>query len=766
MPRVPSRARWLALLLASSCSSVPERVELAGSSSTSTTNGEIQLEQILDGTFAAEDFGPAWWLEDNGLATLERSSDGQGQDLVRYDPATGERSVVVAARQLVPEGASAPLRIADYSFSADGEKILVFTNTRRVWRQHTRGDYWVLDRRSGALRQLGAGLEEARLQFAKFDPAGERVAYLYRSDLYVERLADGQITRLTHDGSDTLINGTFDWVYEEEWSLRDGFRWSPDGQRIAFWQIDASQVGEFRLIDNLAGLYSEVFRYRYPKVGTTNPSCRIGTIAAEGGEVRWIDIEGHSSDHYVARMEWAASSSELILQHFNRLQNECRVLLAEVANGASRAVLVERGDAWVEECDDLRWFDEGQRFTWVSERDGWRHLYLVERDGSSVALRTPGDYDVVSIQHIDAAAGWVYFLASPEDPTQRFLYRVRLDDSAGAAPERITPQQRGTHAYQISPDGRWAIHRASSFDGPQTVELVELPSHRVVRTLTDNAELKRKLAELHRGPSEFFRVAIEPEDRPGEKVELDGWILRPPDFDASKRYPVLVHVYGEPAAQTVLDRWGGRNHLWHTLLAQHGYIVLSIDNRGTPAPRGRDWRKSIYGQIGILAPQDQAAALRALQQRWSYLDPTRVAIWGWSGGGSMSLNAIFRYPELYQTAMAIAFVANQRFYDTIYQERYMGLPETNPEGYRDGSPITHAHRLQGNLLLVYGTGDDNCHYQNCEALVDELIRRDKPFDMQIYPNRTHSISEGANTSRHLYTRLTRYLEEHVPVGGR
>ncbi len=767
-PRIDSRLARVASLLATllfspGCSSNPERL---APTEEAKSAGEITLEQLFNGHFRAEGFGPAWWLDNNGLATLESASDGKGRDLVRYDPATGQREIIVAAQQLVPPGESEPLRISDYRFSADGGRVLVFTNTQRVWRYHTRGDYWLLDRSSGELRQLGQGFEEGQLQFAKFDPLGRRVAYLYRHDIYVENVADGLRTRLTQDGSDTLTNGTFDWVYEEEWGLRDGFRWSPDGERIAFWQIDAALVGQFSLIDNTSQLYSEVRRYRYPKVGTTNPTCRIGAVSADGGDIRWMKLGGHPSDDYVARMEWADNSSELMLQRFNRLQNECQVMFADVTTGETRTVFADRGEAWVEECDDVKWFDDGQRFTWVSERDGWRHLYFLSRDGTSITLVTPGDYDVVSIQHIDAERGWVYFTASPDDPTQRFLYRARLDGGDGENPVRITPQRHGTHAYQISPNGEWAIHRYSGFDSPATIEMVSLPAHRVLRTMTANAALKRKLALVNKGPSEFFRVEIETDDGVGEKAELDGWVIRPPDFDPKKRYPVLVFVYGEPAGQTVLDRWGGHNYLWHLMLAQMGYVVLSVDNRGTPGPRGRAWRKSVYEKIGIIAPKDQAAALRALQERWPYLDASRVGIWGWSGGGSMSLNAIFRYPDLYHTALAIAFVADQRYYDTIYQERYMGLPKDNPEGFRDGSPITHAHRLRGKLLLVYGTGDDNCHYQNCEALVDELIRHDKQFDMQIYPNRTHSISQGKNTRRHLFTRLTRYLTEHLPAGAR
>lgn len=649
----------IALLVALGCSSGPAQRAAAGQ--TVAGDGAITLDLLFSDHFRPESFGPARWLEDSGLATLERTDDNKGSDLWRYDPDTGQREILVGAQQLVPAGESEPLQISDYQFSPTGDRVLIFANTRRVWRRHTRGDYWLLDRSSGELRQLGKGMEEARLQFAKFDPAGQRVAYLYRHDIYVENLADGVITRLTHDGSDTLTNGTFDWVYEEEWGLRDGFRWSPDGRRIAFWQIDAAAVGEFSLIDNTSDLYSKVTRYRYPKVGTTNPSCRVGTLPAGGGEIRWMNIGGHPSDDYVARMEWADNSSELILQRFNRLQNECRVMLAEATTGVTRTVMTDSGEAWVEECDDVLWFDAGQRFTWVSERDGWRHLYFVSRDGATTTLVTPGDYDVVSIQHIDSERGFVYFIASPEDPTQRFLYRARLDGSDGDKPVRITPQQRGTHAYQIAPNGRWAIHRYSTFDAPSTVEVVSLPDHRILRTMTDNAALMGKLAEVRTGPAEFFRVEIEPDDGGGERVELDGWVIRPPDFDAEKRYPVLVYVYGEPAGQTVLDRWGGHNHLWHLMLAQMGYVVLSIDNRGTPGPRGRAWRKSVYGKIGIVAPKDQAAALRALQKRWPYLDSSRVGIWGWSGGGSMSLNAIFRYPDLYHTAMAIAFVANQRY---------------------------------------------------------------------------------------------------------
>jgi dipeptidyl-peptidase-4 len=394
----------------------------------------------------------------------------------------------------------------------------------------------------------------------------------------------------------------------------------------------------------------------------------------------------------------------------------------------------------------------------VSERDGWRHVYRVSRSGEKVKPVTRGEFDAISIESINEKGGWIYYIASPKNPAQRYLYRSRIDGRG--KPGRLTPLSlTGTHRYQISPDSKWAFHTYSSFGNPATTDLVRLPSHQKVRTLVDNTVLKNKVKALQRQAVEFFRVDI------GEGVLLDCWCMKPPDFDPAKKYPVLFYVYGEPWGQTVLDRWGGNGYLWHLMLTQQGYLVMSVDNRGTSSPRGRLWRKSIYRQIGILASTDQAAALKAIIKKFPYVDASRVGIWGWSGGGSMSLNMIFRYPDLYHTAMAIAFVSNQRFYDSIYQERYMGLPKDNEEGFKNGSPITHAHRLKGNLLIIHGTGDDNCHYQSFEALVNELIAHNKYFTMMSYPNRSHGIYEGENTTRHLYELLTRYLKDNLPAGG-
>jgi dipeptidyl-peptidase-4 len=616
-----------------------------------------------------------------------------------------------------------------------------------------------LDLASDKLYKLGGDVEPSTMMFAKFSPDGHRVAYVHERNLFVQDLNDLRITQLTTKSSDTIINGTSDWVYEEEFGLRDGYRWSPDGNSIAYWQFDTEGVRDFSLINYTDSLYPEITTFQYPKVGQKNSSCRVGVISSGGGETIWLDVPGESCDHYIPKMEWAENSEEIVLQQLNRLQNTNKVMLADVRTGCVRTIMTESDEAWVDVSDSLKWLGDGSAFTWLSERDGWRHLYLVSRSGEKIILLTPGQFDVISIQSIDEKSGWVYYIASPDNPSQRYLYRSPLDGSGKV--ERITPaNQNGTHRYQISTDSRWAFHTYSSFDTPPIVELVSLPEHTTKKVLADNSELRSKIDILKRTPTEFFRIDI------GKGVQLDGWCMKPPDFNPKEKYPLFFFVYGEPAGQTVKDVWGGKRYLWHLMLAQQGYLVMSVDNRGTSAPRGREWRKCIYRQIGILASADQAAATKAIIERWPYVDPDRIGIWGWSGGGSMSLNAIFRYPDLYHTAMAIAFISNQRFYDTIYQERYMGLPDDNEEGFKNGSPITFAHQLKGNLLIVHGTADDNCHYQSFEALVNELIKHNKRFSMMSYPNRTHAIKEGENTRRHLYGLLAGYLNENLPPGPR
>jgi dipeptidyl-peptidase-4 len=725
----------------------------------------LTLQRIFaSAEFFGERFGPARWLASGDAYTTLEGGAGGGADIVRYDAATGARSVLVPASRLIPAGAQSPIDIEDYSWSPDGRRLLVYTNSQRVWRENTRGDYWVLDLGTWRLRKLGgSAAKPSTLMFAKFSPDGGRVAYVRDHDLYVERLDGNAITRLTTDGSPTRINGTFDWVYEEEFSLRDGFRWSPDGTRIAYWQLDVTGVHDFLLIDDTDSLYSFPIPVQYPKAGTTNSAARVGIVSAAGGPTKWLAVPGDPRNNYIARMEWAGESNDVVLQHLNRLQNTLTLYSGDARSGSVTPILVERDSTWVDVVNDLRWVDEGKDFTWVSERSGWRHLYVVSRSGKTMRDVTPGSFDIVNPAYLfgdpfvlgtDTTTGTVYFTASPENPTQLYLYRARLDGSE--PPRRVTPtSEPGTHQYDVAPGGRFALHYWSSFSTPPTVDLVRLPSHEVVRTLVDNAALKARVAALAHGPMEFFRV------HGAGEYDLDGYMIKPPGFDSTRKYPVLFNVYGEPAGQTVQDAWGGAQYLWHLMLAQQGYIVASVDNRGTPPPRGRAWRKSIYRKIGILATADQTAAARQIGRR-AYVDSTRIGVWGWSGGGSMTLNLLFRSPDVYRMGMAVAPVTDLRFYDTIYTERYMGLPQENAEDYRQASPVTFAGQVRGDLLLVHGSGDDNVHYQNSETLVNALVAAGKPFQMMDYPNRTHCICEGRGTTLHLYSLLTRYLEEHLP----
>jgi dipeptidyl-peptidase-4 len=724
----------------------------------------LTVDRIYGGDeFKSKGFGGRWLEDGSAFTTLEKSAEHKDhRDIVRHDPATGEKQIIVSAAELIPPGESSPLKIEDYAWSKSQTKLLIYTNSKRVWRRNTRGDYWVLDRSARQLRKLGGDAPPATLMFAKFSPTEKHVAYLRDRNIYIEDLFDHNIRCLTETATEDIINGTGDWVYEEEFGLRDGFRWSPDGKSIAYQQIDTTGVQKFPLVNNTDSLYPKVTWFAYPKVGQKNPSCRVGVVNCSSGSTHWIRLPGDLRDHYVPKMDWADNSEELLLQQFNRLQNRNRLFLvnaqaqpATLQRTGLNPILTEADDAWVDAHSELTWFNDGHKFAWISDRNGWRHVYMVSRDGRQIDLATPGDYDVIRLLKIDEANGWLYFIASPKDASQRFLFRGNLD---GTDIQRVTPaDQTGTHDYQISKDASYAIHRKSSADQPPVETLITLPDHKPVRILKDNRKLVEKLAKLKLVRTEFLRVDI------GDGVVLDGWCIKPANLDPAEKYPLLVYVYGEPAGQTVVDRWGGTSWLWHSMLAQRGYVVMSFDNRGTKAPRGRAWRKSIYQKIGIIPPQDQAAAVQTILKQRPYLDASRVGIWGWSGGGSSSLHAIFKYPKLYSTAIAVAPVPNQRYYDTIYQERYMGLPETNVEGFREGSPINFAKQLEGNLLLIHGTGDDNCHYQTTEMLIDELIAHNKQFAMMAYPNRTHSIKERKNTTRHLREMMTRYLLNNLPV---
>ncbi len=702
---------------------------------------------------------------------LKWTKDGKGylrqdkSEIVQFNLPDMQKTVLVTQQQLTPTGKTTPLSIRNYFFTDDNNKVLIYTNTKRVWRYDTRGDYWVLDMKSKKLSQLGKTLPESSLMFAKIAPDGSKAAYVSERNIYVEDLSNGKIKALTKtNGTPKLINGTFDWVYEEEFDCRDGFRWSADSKKIAYWQIDANKIRNYDMLNTTDSIYPFIIPVEYPKVGEFPSPYKIGVVNVKKGKTRWMNIPGVPNNTYVPRMEWAANSDELIIQQLNRKQNESKIMYCNAKTGNTSTVYQESDVAWIDLMGtDMvgywTWLDNNKAFLWQSEKDGWRHLYRISKDGKNETLITKGNYDVIDIVLVDEAHNDIYFYASPENATQKYLYRTKLSGEGTA--ERVSPvNQKGTHSYDISPDGKYAQHGFSNYYTRRMSEWVTLPDHKALTEKESIAAQAPPSPPLSNNV-EFFQVTTV------DGVTLDGWMAKPKNFDPSKKYPIVFNVYSEPASTTVRDVYGiNNNRLYVGDMATDGYIYASLDGRGTPAPKGKAWRKAIYRKIGIVNIRDQAMGATEMFKKWSFIDTSRVAVHGWSGGGSATLNLLFQYPDIYKTGISVAAVANQLTYDNIYQERYMGIPQENKEDFVNGSPITYAKNLRGNLLYIHGTGDDNVHYQNAEMLLNELIKYNKQFQYMPYPNRSHGIYEGEGTGLHLSTMFTKYLKQYCPPGGK
>ena len=711
------------------------------------------------------------WMPDGNAYTKTREGG-----IVKVDPKTEAETVLVKKEQLTPAGASRPLTVQSYNFNAAYTEVLLFTNTVKVWRFNTRGDYWIFDMVTNKLSQLGKGLPAKSLMFAKLSPDGKKCAYVSEHNLFAEDIGTGQVTKLTQDGTRKFINGTFDWVYEEEFGCRDGFRWSTDGSRIAFWQVDATKIRDYYMLNTTDSNYSQVIPVEYPKVGESPSPVRIGVVNLADAAIKWMNIEGDPQQHYLVRMEWNGPN-ELMVQQLNRKQQESKILYCNATDGSSQTIWTDRDKAWVDlnsadifgEPGGFDHINGGKDFIWISEKDGWRHIYKISRDGKTETLLTRGNYDIEAIKCIDEANNYIYFIASPSNATQKYLYRVKIENKGNKnmpkgiksmeEPELISAAAyKGTHDYSISPMGKYAIHSFSNYKTPNVREWISLPDNRPINLSKSIDSIVKTEKDVD---IEYLQVTT------ADNITLDAWINKPRHFDASKKYPVVLTVYGEPAASTVEDSYGSHsNGLFSGDMRDEGYVQVSIDNRGTPMLKGAPWRKSIYRKIGVINIQDMAEGFKKLMAEKTYFDKDRIAVWGWSGGGSSTLNLMFKYPEIFKTGIAVAAVGNQLFYDNVYQERYMGLPQENKEDFINGSPITYAKNLVGNLLYIHGTGDDNVHFSNAEVLVNELIKYNKQFQYMAYPNRTHNISEGPGTREHLSTLYSSFLRKNCPPGAR
>jgi dipeptidyl-peptidase-4 len=704
----------------------------------------ITVERI----FASPDFRggvipqPAWLSSGSSYIVPRPAKDG-GTELVKVDIATGSETVLAKADQLAAEGRR--LEVEDITLSGDEHMAVLFHNSVQVWRTNTRGLFTVYDFRTGKLTPVSrkTGLQ----MFAKVSPDGRKVAFVRDNNLWVTDLASGREDQLTTDGSENIINGTTDWVYEEELGLRDAFRWSPDSKHIAFWRFDQSAVPAMPIINEL-DLYPKVSTLRYPKAGEPNSRVQVGIIHLGTARPTWLDV-GPDTGQYFARMEWVGSDS-VVVQRMPRKQNRVDVMLLSAATGRGRIVMTDRDSAYVDvENGDLRWIGTGQRqFLFLSDRSGWRQLYLYGRDGKVVRQLTTDGMDVLGVTGVDEANGLVYVTAAAPTPMERNTYRVKL---TGGAMERVTPQQ-GTHNFNISPDAKYAVDIYSTIASPAVATLYSLPSMRVIRVLQDNAPLKSRLAALAVHQPEFIKVPMP------DGLLLDAYRIVPANFDSTKKYPVLMYVYGGPASPQVSDAWGGTRYLWHQSMAQQGYVVVCVDNRGS-AWRGRDFRKTTQYELGVKESQDQIDAAKWIA-RQSWADAGRIGIWGWSYGGFMSALSAGRGGDVFKAALVVAPVTDWNLYDTIYTERYMWTPQQNAAGYRAGAPQTYVNGVKARMLLVHGTGDDNVHPQNTYQYANKLEAAGKPFYMILYPNRTHSIS-GGNTSVHLFNSFTRFLLENL-----
>jgi dipeptidyl-peptidase-4 len=703
-----------------------------------------QQELTVERIYASDDFDGQsvsvnWMPDGRHWSTTERDSLGR-EELWQVEAATGRREKLVSAAELVHQGSTDPLPIEGYAFSNDGRRVLIFSESQQVWRARTKGRYYVFDFPTRRLSPVSSA--DGWQMFGKLSPDARQVAFVRNNDLYVTDLASGSERRLTFDGSETIINGTTDWVYEEELGLRDAFRWSPDGLRIAYWRFDQSPVRTYWLVDAMP-LYPELNGVRYPKAGEANSTVRVGSVELASGETTWFDL-GDATDGYIARMEWAASSEEVVIQRLNRHQSQLDLLLGDARTGVVSLLFSERDEAWLNANNDLTWVDNGRSFIWTSDRDGFSHVYLYDRSGRMVRQLTRGNWDVTEFHGVDEQARRIFFTAAVESPLTRSTYSASLD---GGNMTRLAGG-RGTHSARFSPDYGLFTDTHSSIGIPPVTRLRRVEDGSEVRVLADNAELLRTIEALDLREPEFFSIGAE------DGTRLNAWIIKPRDFDPDKSYPLLLYVYGGPGSQTVRDAWGGSRYLWHQMLVQEGILVASVDNRGTGA-RGREFTKQVYLRLGQMETADQLAAVRQLGDL-PYVDASRIGIWGWSYGGYMALMTSFLGGSRVAAAIAGAPVTSWELYDTIYTERFMRTPQENAEGYALGAPLSHAAGLQGDLLIIHGTADDNVHPQNTLKMIYELEQAGKQFDMRLYPGQRHGV-RGPGLSVNLYEMMTRFL---------
>ena len=718
----------------------------SGWTETYAQNKEIEFNHLFDKTFQQESVrSPNWMKSGAFFTTLVNNEEEETTELRKYDIRDKSYEVLVTEELLTNINSGEEIKIGNYSFSGDESQLLIQTDIEGVWRRSRLAVYYVYNLASKQLDKVNQ--DDVKIGNAEFSPDGSKVAYTKENNLYIFDIDNYSTKQITFDGDkNKIINGSTDWVYEEEFSFAKAWFWSPHGNSIAYYRFDESRVKEFSF-PTYGGLYPELVTYKYPKAGEQNAVVTIGVYNLETGETKWMNI-GDTDDQYIVRINWTNKNDKLAIRRMNRLQNKQDLMIADVENGSTKIIKTEVSDTWIDENDDLTFLGDNEEFIYVSEESGYNHIYLYNFDGKRARQITKGDWNVTRVNGIDEEREVIYFTASKESPLERHLYRVNFN---GKSLKKLT-EESGSHAVNMNGDFTYYLDYFSSDSSPLKVTLHNRKGEEV-RVLEDNADLQNRMKEYNLPEKEFFTVDLH------DTLSLNAWMIKPPNFDSNKKYPVLMYVYGGPGSQTVMNRFEtGQRPMWHNYLASRGYIIVSVDNRGTGA-RSAEFKKIIYKNLGKYEVADQIAAAEKIS-KFKYIDADRIGIWGWSYGGYMSSLALARGNDVFDLAIAVAPVTSWRYYDTIYTERYMQTPQLNPEGYNEGAPLNHAEKIKGDYLLVHGTADDNVHFQNAVEMAAALQNNGIAFESMYYPDKAHGIGGGA-TRKHLYEMLSSFIFENL-----
>lgn len=707
-----------------------------------TFNAWAQTEITLEDIWSSNKF------RSEGVYGIRSLNDGkhyttlQKGNVIKYSYDSGDSvEAIVLKDDLKLDGEV--ISIDDYEFNKSETKLLLATEAQKLYRHSASYRYFAFDRTDKKYREIAGG---KHVFHATFSPVSNQVAYVFENNLFVEDLDARKTIQITGNGKkNEFINGMSDWVYEEEFAFTKAFHWSPDGRFIAYYEFNEKDVKEFSMTKYQGALYPTEEKFKYPKAGEANSKIQLYIYHMDREMKVKVDI-GERDDIYIPRIKWTKDVSTLSVQRMNRLQNRLELLLADAVTGKTRVVLKESSETYIDVTDNLTFLDS-QEFIWSSEKDGYNHLYLYDVAGNEKVQLTSGQWDVTEFYGVDAKGKNFFYQSSEEGPTQRHVFAASLN---GNFKRKLTPN-KGQNSAQFSNTMDYLINNHSDANTPPFVSLMN-DKGKQIRVLKDNASLKKTLEGMKLPKKEFFSFT------PSHGTALNGWMIKPTNFDSTKKYPVLVSIYGGPGSNTVNDSWGSKTQMWETMLAQQGYIVVSVDNRGT-GNRGRDFKNCTYKQLGKLEIEDYIETAKHLGSL-GYVNPARIGMYGWSYGGYMSSLAITKGADYYSMAIAVAPVTNWRFYDSIYTERYMRTPQENAKGYDDNSPINHVDKIKGAYLLVHGTGDDNVHFQNSVEMTEALIEANKQFDFYMYPDRNHGIY-GKNARLHLFTKMTDFIKKNL-----